>query len=254
MAEEIKINIGSGATKWDGWINYDELTYEGVTPLVLSPDVTLPLDSNIVSTVYCSHTFEHLSDATVSRTLDEIWRVMSPGGLFLLKFPDFDWFLEQYRKGNYQCMIGVGIESLLWSHASKDVEDTFENRISAYFCGYWNRQYGDHFSRAINKTKQAYIGPAVINDNDLKILLSTKSPNQISKILTNIAKSDPDFKCFSHQNAWSVPEMSLILKEKNFFLESTDKDQIVKEFEHVIPRFKEMLHFSAYYLIKKKSV
>ena len=73
MAEEIKINIGSGATKWDGWINYDELTYEGVTPLVLSPDVTLPLDSNIVSTVYCSHTFEHLSDATVSRTLDEIW-------------------------------------------------------------------------------------------------------------------------------------------------------------------------------------
>ena len=207
MAEEIKINIGSGATKWDGWINYDELTYEGVTPLVLSPDVTLPLDSNIVSTVYCSHTFEHLSDATVSRTLDEIWRVMSPGGLFLLKFPDFDWFLEQYRKGNYQCMIGVGIESLLWSHASKDVEDTFENRISAYFCGYWNRQYGDHFSRAINKTKQAYIGPAVINDNDLKILLSTKSPNQISKILTNT----PSISTVEETMSLVVPGSSLTI-------------------------------------------
>ena len=253
MTAEIKINIGSGPTKWVGWINYDEVTCEGVTPLVLSPDVVLPLDSNSVSIAYCSHTFEHLPDATISRILDEVWRVMSADGIFVLKFPDFDWFLDQYRKGNYQAMIGVGLESTSWSLASKGVEDSLENRVSTYFCGYWNKQYGDHFSGAINKTKEAYLGPAVINHNDLKSILDNQSPHQISKTLTNIVKSDPDFKCFSHQNAWSVTEMSSILKEKRFLLESTDKEEIVSRYNNIIPRFKEMLGYSAYYLIKKDS-
>jgi len=248
---EIKINIGSGPDKWPGWINYDEVIHEGVTPLTLTPDVTIPLEANSVSLAYSSHNLEHLPDDTVSRILDEIWGVMRDDGIFILKLPDFDWFLDQYQKGNNHAMEGVGTESIIWSWASKGMVDSFENRVSVYFCGYWNTQYGDHFSKAINRTKEAYHGPAVVNNNDLKNILSTKSPHEIAKALTKIARLDPDFKTFNHQNAWSIEEMSLMLKEKGFSVLSTDKDEIVRRFNHVVPRFKEMFHFSSYYVIKK---
>lgn len=52
-----------------------------------------------------------------------------------------------------------GTEYVVWSWASKDIEDTFENRLAMMFCGYWNKEFGDHFSGRINfNSKKLFTG------------------------------------------------------------------------------------------------
>jgi len=247
----VKVNIGSGARNWPGWVCLDELDSIGVTKMKFHERCDFPIDESSVSLFYSSHFFEHVSDPVVSRVLMEMKKCAKPGALFILKIPDFSWFLEQYKFSIRESMKNKGIESVLWSWRSNAVEDTFENRLAMMFCGIWNQAYGDHFSNNINYNgKGAYHGPPRLPSPKIKHLLNSNSPNKISRELVRVASEEKTLKSFNHQNAWSEAEIVELLSKFQIDVLNNHRNLICDQFKEIIPDLEDMKNWSAYYLCR----
>lgn len=248
-----KINIGSGVCNWPSWLCFDEIDSVNVTKLKFDKNFIFPVEDKSVYLAYSSHNFEHLPDATIFRVLSELRRVLKYKGLFVLKIPDYDWFLAQYRSGVKHSMIGKGVDNYilnLWSAAQLD--NSYENSLSMMFCGYWNKAYGEHFSGISNRDDvTSYHGPAKVSIEQLKSIFSSTSPKVIATKLKEIAMSDPDFKAFNHQNAWSRDELKQVLREQGFRVLSTNTDEICMQFYNEIPDLLSMMEWSSYYLCEQ---
>lgn len=245
-----KVNIGSGNRNWDGWICLDQLDADGVTNITFDEIVEFPIDAASVSLFYSSHFFEHASDEVIHRILSEMKKTALPNCVFVLKIPDFSWFLDQYKFGVADSMVGKGIESVLWSWESKGVEDSFENRLAMMFCGYWTSQYGDHFSGAITRQAGAYHGPPIFLKEELGRLFMNGTPHEVARTLVERALSDPHLKAFNHQNAWSSDEVAKLMSEFGARILHNDREIICNQFAGVIPDIESMKDWSAYYLCK----
>ncbi len=58
----------------------------------------LPLPDNSVEVLYSSHMIEHLDREEMNRFLSEVMRVLKPGGIVRLAFPDIHWQVAQYQE------------------------------------------------------------------------------------------------------------------------------------------------------------
>jgi SAM-dependent methyltransferase len=248
------VNIGSGPKPWVGWKCLDEVTAPGVTYCEFSQSAKFPIETNSINLVYSSHCLEHLEDKTVSRLLRETNRILKNNGVFLVKLPDFDWFLSEYRKKNPNFMDDIIRFWPSWSWKNFDIEDTTLNRMSYMFCGYWNHAYGDHFSNNINNSPHSYNGPAKINKNELIKLFDKSNIREISKFLKNEILKEEDFKSFNHQNAWSKRDLFGLLESHNFSIVDSNKTTLIEKYENIIPDIKFMGHWSMYVLAKKNEV
>ncbi len=56
----------------------------------------LPVASNSVSAVYCSHVLEHLALNEFRRTISNVYAYLAPGGRFRLVVPDIEFLVKQY--------------------------------------------------------------------------------------------------------------------------------------------------------------
>lgn len=84
----LKLNIGSGRARLEGWINVDIQHLPGVD---LVADVTEGLQFSNAEAVFAEHFLEHLPfDAAVSFLL-EAQRVLGEGGWLRLSTPNLDW-------------------------------------------------------------------------------------------------------------------------------------------------------------------
>jgi predicted SAM-dependent methyltransferase len=249
--EKQRLNIGSGTRNWANWLCYDELDAKGVTKIKFDENTKFPIKDNSISLFYSSHFFEHASDEVVKRILSEIKRIASSNALFVLKIPDFSWFLEQYRFSIKECMNGKGIEDVMWSWASNDIEDTFENRLAMMFCGYWNKEYGDHFSGRVNfNSKKAFHGPPKLSSFEIKEIFLLNKPHEIARNLVNHALKDPNLKAFNHRNAWSENEITELFFQFGFKKIDNRKQSICDKFIETIPDVENMRDMSAYYLFE----
>jgi hypothetical protein len=240
-----KINIGSGRRAWMGWICLDELTYPSVTKLRFTPSVNFPVRSNSISLAYNSHNLEHLTDEVVDRILVEVKRCLKSSGLFVVKIPDFDFFIDQYRLGNSSAMSNKGCESIIWSWKNYGVEDTFENRTAMMFSGYWNNSYGDHFSgRIYPANPSAYHGPPVVEKSRMVSILTELDIRSISKTLNQIVLEDKEFKAFNHCNAWSKRDLENLLISHGFEILKMDKKEVINRFKPQIPDLESMFDWS----------
>lgn len=219
------VNFGGGpAFSAIGWLNLDEAGGCGAA-FHFSPDCRVPLPDASVHTAYTSHTIEHLDSPTVERVLSEARRILRPGCRLVIKIPDFDRALECWRAGDASFfrdeLWGLGAVTPTW--ASRGIEDSLSRRASMIFCGFWNRQYGDHFSGRINSHPHAYHGPAVVGEDELHSLIKDRTPAQISAYLReSVARNESGFK-FNHQNAWSRDELAALLDRLGFEIVTTDK-------------------------------
>lgn len=246
-----KVNIGCGKVSWPNWILLDEINFSGVTSISLNKNTKLPLKDNSISLFYSSHFFEHINNKCIDRLLNEIIRVSAPGFCFILKIPDFEWFLDQYNFKIKESMDATGLDCLLATWPNYKLLDCFENRVAAHFCSYFTIPYGDHFGGKYNeKLKNSYFGPPKVSINFLKKIFKSNSPNEISKILSLEALKDPLFKSFNHQNSWSESEMAKVLSKFNLNIVSTNKELIYYQFKDIIPDIYSMYDWSKYYLIK----
>ena len=102
----MKINIGCGDKKVEGFVNVD---------LYGEPDVRCdlfkfpwPFEDNSIDTVFSEHFLEHVDD--YEKTILEIHRVLKPGGLMHFKVPHFrsmafPWHLHKYAFSSVTCRL-----------------------------------------------------------------------------------------------------------------------------------------------------
>ncbi len=86
----MKLNIGCGANKLDGYINIDA---NPAMEADLTLDVgksKLPYETASVDEVVSSHTIEHIPRALHWNMFNEINRVLRVGGSLFISFPDFE--------------------------------------------------------------------------------------------------------------------------------------------------------------------
>lgn len=123
---KVRLNVGCGQTPTPGWKNYDNspsvlLARRPITAYVLDKlrmlngwqkefiafvqhsdirwaDVTkrIPEPDGSVEMVYSSHMLEHLDKAEAARFLQEVRRVLAPGGVFRLAVPDIRYLVHAY--------------------------------------------------------------------------------------------------------------------------------------------------------------
>jgi len=230
------VNLGSGRNYQDGWLCFDEIDSPSINKISFDHNTVLPISDKAVQLVYSSHFIEHLPDKTVDRVFSESKRILSDKGLFLLKLPDFDLFLNAYRKGNlafFNKSGRYGVDGISWSWKNFGLDVGPANIVSAMFASFWNQSYGDHFSGNFNVSETSYHGPARIKKDELEKILRNKDVRSISKTLVEFIKESSDFKQFNHQNAWSKSDLESLAKRFGFRLVTTCKSEILTVFKHI---------------------
>ena len=82
----MKLNLGSGKRPKEGYINIDIHSFPEVD---IVADITkgLPMEDSSVDYVYSEDWLEHLPPESKIPVMNEIWRVLKPGGIFLSHTP-----------------------------------------------------------------------------------------------------------------------------------------------------------------------
>lgn len=118
------LNLGCGATRpGDPWTNLDNLSTQlhiGTPERAkldselnyIDSDITrdLPLAGESFDGCLLSHVLEHFCASEGLRILQEVHRVLKPGGIVLVSVPDASYFRKVYpedRKENWQRLFGV---------------------------------------------------------------------------------------------------------------------------------------------------
>lgn len=87
----IKLNLGCGKQRMDGFIGVDSIAYEGVDIVCDLGSGTWPWADNSVDFAHCSHFIEHLTNLNDKwervHFFNELFRVMKPMGQCFLVFP-----------------------------------------------------------------------------------------------------------------------------------------------------------------------
>ena len=95
--EDIKLHIGCGDDKWQGYINIDVVPTEGADALMdVSKDLHL-VPSNIASEIRLESVFEHFYQYEQDRILKNFLRILKKDGKLVIKWlPDFDAVIDAY--------------------------------------------------------------------------------------------------------------------------------------------------------------
>jgi SAM-dependent methyltransferase len=249
------VNIGGGPNfSAFRWINLEAVSSRvNSQPFILSPDCQFPLPSNSVWTVYNSHNLEHLDSDTAHRVIAEAHRVLKNKGHLILKIPDYDKIIELWKKEDHKFFRDEwSIDSIVWSWKNRGIPDTLDYRVAVIFCGFWNDEYGDHFSNKISRNSNAYHGPPVVSQDFLQNLKKGKQPGEIAKILRNIViQNEPSYH-FNHQTAWGKHELINMVTAHGFKVVSTDTNEIIKTFSY-IPGIKDLQKISLYLAAEKST-
>ena len=91
--DQIMLNLGSGPSKSNNaWINVDILHAD------INHDLSkgIPLKNDLVDKVYSSHVLEHLPYEELLKFLNEIHRILKPGGEFIVCIPNAGLYLKSY--------------------------------------------------------------------------------------------------------------------------------------------------------------
>ena len=91
----LRLNIGCGINKLPDFINID--SDSSVEPdLVLDVTKGLPYQDDSVDKIYFSHTIEHIVERYHGIILEEFWRVLIPGGMLFISYPEFTVVAQNY--------------------------------------------------------------------------------------------------------------------------------------------------------------
>lgn len=84
---ELKIDLGCGSKKKEGYIGLDRIKYDGVD-IVMNLGVNpLPFENDTVNEVYTSHFMEHLTAVERTYLMNELYRVMKVGSKITMIVP-----------------------------------------------------------------------------------------------------------------------------------------------------------------------
>lgn len=98
------LNIGAGMFSHPYWTNidkkskwYKDYANQSFIEHDLFSTDTIKLNDGSAYAAYCSHTIEHIDDLSVQRLLNEIFRLLKPGGVVRIVTPDIQLQYRAYR-------------------------------------------------------------------------------------------------------------------------------------------------------------
>lgn len=111
----MKLNLGSGRAKLEGYVNID--MNPDMNPDVLCNIVEgLPFSDSSIDEVRAYDFLEHIPPGrTVIEVINEIWRVLKPGGLFISSTPDAEYGMAAFQDPTH---ISFWVENS-WDYYSK---------------------------------------------------------------------------------------------------------------------------------------
>jgi len=118
MSNKLYIQFGSGTEAVIGWVSFDASPTLAIQKLpilgrLLRPKLNcifdeeirygdivkgLPISSESVDGLFCSHVLEHLSYSDFNIALRNSFRYLKPGGVFRIIVPDLEWCIKAYLK------------------------------------------------------------------------------------------------------------------------------------------------------------
>lgn len=98
MTSLIKLNVGSGPFKKEGFTNVDLLPGPNID-IVASAD-RLPFEDNSIGEILAEHLIEHLTNFQFNRTMAEWYRVLEPKGRLTIECPDLLGLCKQFVEAN----------------------------------------------------------------------------------------------------------------------------------------------------------
>lgn len=248
LGKPTSLNIGGGPNFYSfGWINFDEVKSKmNPSPFQLTPNCVFPLKDRSLKIIYTSHCLEHLDTPTVTRVLKESHRVLKHDGKFIIKIPDFDEILKRWKMKDLNYFDNRwDYKSIVHTWKNRGISDCLDYRAATIFCGFWNEEYGNHYSQQFRKSESAYHGPPIVEIEFLQNLMNNYTPSQISAKLRRIVlKNEKNFK-FNHQNAWSRQELDKLLNSFGFRVRTFSKELILKRWGD-IPTITNMSELSMY--------
>lgn len=90
--------VGCGGIVHSGWLNTD--LYNSEADTYLDAAKRFPFGNHTFDRVFGEHMIEHLRIDAVRGFLDEVYRVLRPGGLLRLSCPDLALYAKNYIEGN----------------------------------------------------------------------------------------------------------------------------------------------------------
>ncbi len=94
-----RLNWGCGGSAEPGWINSDQGEYAGVD-IVADIRRGLPLESDSIDYAVSIHALPEVPYSDLVPVLEELRRVLRPGGFLRLALPDLEKGFEAYRRGD----------------------------------------------------------------------------------------------------------------------------------------------------------
>lgn len=95
----VRLNFGCGLTRYEGWYGVDQF-YGPTVDLAIDLRGRVPFPDNSVDYAYSEHFLEHLFPEEGLKHLQEVHRVLRPGGRYRVVVPDVLKFADRYLKGD----------------------------------------------------------------------------------------------------------------------------------------------------------
>jgi predicted SAM-dependent methyltransferase len=131
-ARDLRIQLGSGGQRKEGWVNIDLVADADVQLDLREP---LPFADSCASLVYAEHVLEHFTYPNeVRHLLGEIVRILAPGGVFKLVVPDAGRALNAYGRAETDFFANRRVRSYL----------SAERPTPMHIVNYIFRQDGQH--------------------------------------------------------------------------------------------------------------
>jgi len=96
---DLKINIGAGKWKKQGWKILDCYRFSTFYMDLRSTN-PLPLGDNVITKAFCSHCIEHIENNHLENLLKELHRCMKPGAIFRVSCPDAQLAFDAYARND----------------------------------------------------------------------------------------------------------------------------------------------------------
>jgi predicted SAM-dependent methyltransferase len=131
---EPRLQIGSGPVELPGWLNSDLVCGD----IYLDAGKPLPLPDASFSFVFCEHLIEHVSERAGVQLLDEIHRVLRPGGVARVTTPELPKIIAIYEDRN------PAVDRDTYARFLDEITDRRHERACQIFNSFmhlWGHQY-----------------------------------------------------------------------------------------------------------------
>lgn len=126
MEKLLKLNLGGGPKRMEGYKNVDALEWNGVTDIIHNlTEYDWPWEQNTVDEIFTEEFLEHISFKETYNVLSECHRILKPGSKIKIQVPDCGKSMEYYVNGEIcECV----------PHKAKDW-DSFKADKECFNCG-----------------------------------------------------------------------------------------------------------------------